>query len=317
MPLETALFWLEEAARNHVGDINLSGGETMLYADLEKLIEICSRLGMEANIAISGYGASREKLQHLIDCGVSRICVSLNGSTEEINSRSRDGYGLALEALRTLRELHYGKTCINWVMHAHNTDDFPNVVRLAEEYGVAGIVVMVFKPDAAHQRSSMPGPEQIRWMAEFIRAYQGPLKVRAESCFSQLCALLGDGYFVNLNRGITKGCGAGRFGISVSVDGQLTPCRHLMIEESFKTIREYWESSEVLRRLRETEDTMEEPCRSCRLHRFCRPCMAVAWETKGRFCMGEESCGLWKQDEMSEKGGPGQPGNGLSHDMAE
>ncbi len=294
MPLDTALYWLEEAARNHVEDISLSGGETMLYADLEKLIETCSRLGMESNIAISGYGASEERLRRLIDCGVSRIFVSLNGSTEEINRRSRDGYGLALEALRTLREMHYGQTYINWVMHSHNTADFPNLIRLAETCGAAAVVVMVFKPDAAHQRSSMPGTEQIRWMAEYIRAYQGSVEIRVESCFSQLCALLGDSYFVNPNRGIAKGCGAGRDGISVSVDGKPTPCRHLMIEESYRTIREYWESSAVLRQLRETEDRMEEPCRSCRLQRFCRPCVAVSWQMRGRLSMGEESCGLWK-----------------------
>lgn len=311
MPPDTALYWLEEAARNHVSTVNLSGGETMLYPDLEKLVETCSRLGMESNIAISGYGASRERLRRLIDCGVSRIFVSLNGSTEEINSLSRDGYELAVDALRTLQEMHYGKTFINWVMHSHNTADFPNLIRLAETYGAAAVAVMVFKPDAAYQRKSMPCPEQIRWMAELIRKYQGPIEIVVESCFSQLRALLGDSYFVNPNRGIAKGCGAGRDGISVSVDGRLTPCRHLPIEESFETIREYWESSDVLRQLREVENAMEEPCRSCRYHRFCLPCMAVSWKMKGKLCMGEESCGLWKPCGDRAKSAPVQLADGL------
>ena len=116
LELETALYWLNEAAKNHVRTVNLSGGETMLYPHLSQLI---------------------------FD-GVSGIFISLNGSTEEINAHSRDGYSLAIRALEILNEIGYEKTCINWVMHSNNADDFPNMIRLAETYHVAEIAVMVF-----------------------------------------------------------------------------------------------------------------------------------------------------------------------------
>lgn len=294
LELDKALYWLKEAAENNVRTVNLSGGETMVYPHLEKLIQTCHELGMEANIALSGYGADRERLKRLIECGVSEICISLNGSTEEVNSRSRDGYKLAVDALHTLSELGYTKTYINWVMHSHNADDFPKMLTLAEKYHAAGIVVMVFKPDAAHQRPSIPSAEQICQIAKCIKAYKGSIQIEVEECFSQLRAILGKRFFTNLNQGISRGCGAGRDGISISVDGKVTPCRHLEIKEDFSTMKEYWGQSQVLRELRQAEECMEKPCADCSYRRYCLPCMAVNWKLKGKISMGDEGCTLWK-----------------------
>lgn len=295
MELETALYWLKEAAKNRVKTINLSGGETMLYPHLSKLIQTCNELGMESNIALSGYGVDKKVLEKLILDGVSGIFISLNGSTEEINAHSRDGYSLAIRALEVLDEIGYKKTCINWVMHSNNTDDFLNMIRLAEKYHVAEIEVMVFKPDTAHQRESIPSKEQILQIAKQIKEYKGTVHIRAEECFSQLRVVLGQRFFTNLNRGIAKGCGAGRDGISISVDGKITPCRHIEIKEEYKTIREYWDNSIVLKQLRQMEEKMEEPCAACNYKKYCLPCAAVNWKMKGRIFMGEESCRLGKR----------------------
>lgn len=294
MELETALHWIKEAAENQVKVVNLSGGETLLYPHLETLVKACSDYGMEANIAISGYGADKKTLEKLIRAGVSQICVSLNGSTEEINSCSRDGYDLARKALEELKKMQYANTYINWVMHSSNADDFENMIRLAERYEVSGIAVMVFKPDAEKQRKSVPTAEQIYKIAKCIKEYQGKVRIEAEECFSQLRAVLGKRFFTNLNRGIEKGCGAGRDGFSVSVDGRITPCRHLEIEEEFASLRAYWEQSQVLKELRNVEEKIEEPCQKCCYKNYCLPCVAVNWKMNGRLYMGDASCRLWQ-----------------------
>lgn len=294
MELDTALYWLKEAALNNVRTVNLSGGETLLYPHLEHLLKTCCELGMEANIALSGYGVDKTRLERIITSGVSEICISLNGSTEEINRNSRDGYDLAINALQTLYELKYTKTYINWVMHSFNASDFKDMLLLAEKYHAAGIVVMVFKPDADWQRPSMPSAEQILEIAKYIKEYKGPVRIEVEECFSQLRAILGKRFFVNLNQGISRGCGAGRDGISISVDGKLTPCRHLEITEEFNTIKDYWEKSETLRLLRQTEEKKEKPCADCKYRKYCLPCMAVNWKTRGKIYMGEEACTIWK-----------------------
>ena len=290
MERDIALYWIKEAAKNKVRAVNLSGGETMLYPHLPELIRTCHELGMKANIALSGYGVSREALEELIDCGVYQICISLNGSTKQINSYSRDGYALAVNALKLLAEIGYDRTCINWVMHSNNAEDMQEMFRLAEKYHVADFAVMVFKPDASYQRPSIPSGEQILRAAKQIKGYSGPLHIHVEECFSQLRAVMGQRFFFNMNRGISRGCGAGRDGISISVDGMITPCRHLELKEEFKTIREYWEHSAVLKQLRQAEDEPKEPCRGCGYRKYCIPCMAVNWKMNGKLYMGDEDC---------------------------
>lgn len=293
MERDTALYWIREAAKNGVKTINLSGGETLLYPHLAELIAECKRRGMEANIAISGYGADKETLSALIQSGVSDICVSLNGSTSEVNALSRNGYHLAIGALENLRDLGYERTVVNWVMHSFNAADFPNMIRLAEKYKVREIAIMMFKPDRNGAMASIPNFEQVTALAQQIKEYKGIVILSVEECFSQLRAVLGQRFFMNLNVGISRGCGAGRDGVSVSVDGSLTPCRHLFRhKENWDSLTDYWHKSNVLGKLRCIEEQSDDTCESCRYRNYCLPCQAVSWELTGKFTMGAYGCPL-------------------------
>lgn len=295
IPLEKAVYWIEEAARCKVEYINLSGGETMCYPYLFPLLEKIHELGMKANVALSGAGFGPEELKKMEKACVNEICISLNGPTEEINSMSRQGFDLAIKALALLKEENFKDTCINWVMHRSNADSFENMILLAEQYAVKELVVMVFKPDSEHERNGLPTRAQIETTARMIKEYKGPVRLSAESCFSQLRALLGERFFGNLNQGIDKGCGAGRDGVSVNIEGKLTPCRHLEYPEETKSLSEYWENSEILAELRRVEEHMEEPCSGCMYHANCLPCMAVNAKMKNRIFFGEAGCELWKR----------------------
>ena len=290
-----ALYWIREAAAERVKTVNLSGGETLCYPHLTELVSECARLGLESNIALSGAFATKEKLEELITAGVNGIFVSLNGSTELLNSKTRDGYQLALSTLQLLKELHFPNVCINWVMHSYNAADFPNMISLAQDYDVKEITVMVFKPNSAHELPSLPNEEQMRTLAKIIKTYKGPLKITVENCFSQMRALVNEHYLANLNTGIQKGCGAGRDGISINVDGTITPCRHLEFPEEYLSIRDYWYHSPVLRILRGVEDSIEAPCSNCSYKRNCLPCAAVNAKMKGRIAFGDKTCPLGKE----------------------
>lgn len=300
LPVDKAVYWIENAAKHGVKHVNLSGGETMCYPHLQKLIETCRDNGIVSNVALSGWGIDDESLQDLIDCGADNIYISLNGSTEEINRKSRDGYDLAINALELLQKKKFPNTYINWVMHSFNADDFTNVLAVAEKYDVKSLVVLVFKPNSDYELLSVPRGEQVQNLAKLIRGYGGKVEVSAESCFSQLKALLGQRFFTNLNRGVVRGCGAGRDGISVSVDGKLTPCRHLEIEEEWDDILAYWEGSETIKTLRAMEDVPEEPCDRCKYQRYCLPCAAVNYKQKGRIFMGCSGCQIGPDEQGDE-----------------
>ena len=291
--LETAKGFVRQAGALQMQQINLSGGETLAYPHLSELIACCREHGIRANVALSGFGFDVEVLRNLRSAGVGGIFISLNGSTEAVNRQSRDGYDLAIKALATLQQENDPDYLINWVAHRHNVEDFPALVALAESYGVKTVVVMAFKPDSRHELPSLPSQEQLLYLADFIKKYPaGPLKIGIESCFSPLRALVGQKFFVNLNRGIDKGCQAGRDSLSVSVDGKLTPCRHLEIEEKNRSIAEYWQHSEVLKQLRAVEQETRTPCHGCSYERYCLHCMAVSWKMHGGLFKGNDFCGL-------------------------
>jgi pyrroloquinoline quinone biosynthesis protein E len=278
---------------------------------------------MEANIAVSGYGITKEVLEELIACGTYDICISLNGSTREINDLSRQGYAEAIQSLRLLQELQYPNVCINWVMQKSNTDDFPAMIDLAKQYDVKELVVMGYKPTASGSMEEAPTLDQIQEVVAQIKAYQkknaqkeypqkenaqkentqkenaqkenttkdtSPLQIEIDPCYSLMKALVAKRFFTNLNTGITRGCGAGRDGISVNVDGKLTPCRHLEMPEEHDTIRSYWHNSQILHTLRHVEDQPEKPCADCPLQHNCLHCLAVNQILEGRIYMGDSTC---------------------------
>lgn len=290
LPLETALAALRDGAACGIRYVNLSGGETLCYPHLDRLIAECRSLNMESAVALSGAYATRERLARLIETGVSEIYISLNGSTEEVNKRSRDGYRLAIAVLELLKEMGYGHTCINWVMHRSNAYDFPEMIKLAEGYGVKKLIILGFKPDSKGELPGYPTKEQLRTLAHQVKAYEGELLIEAEPCFSQLRALIYNGFFGNRNRGIARGCGAGRDGISVNVDGRLTPCRHLDIPEDWPSIQDYWDKSETLARLRNMSAEPEGTCAECKLGRYCLPCADMGHRLHGRLAFRMDEC---------------------------
>ena len=292
LSLDKALYWLRNGAANGVKNVNLSGGETLCYPYLNEVIRECGKLSMRPAVALSGAYVNKEILRNMINAGVREIYISLNGSTEEINAKTRDGYALAIRALSLLRELEFSETYVNWVMHSYNAENFSEMLKLCEEYQVRGLVILAFKPDSAHELKSFPSADQIYAVAQTVRHYDGPVLVEAEPCFSQMRAVLKDGFLMNINRGVGRGCGAGRDGVSVNVDGKLTPCRHLEIAEDFQSIETYWRESEFLKRLRGVEQNRMAPCRGCQYEAFCLPCMAVGIKLHGELNYGMSECPL-------------------------
>lgn len=293
--IEIAKAKIAEAAEHGVKIINMSGGETLCYPWLYELVSYASKLCENVNIAISGCFFDKEVLKKLLESGITSISVSLNGSTEEINRLTRDGYSLAMNAIKILGEAKVPNTFINWVMHSNNCEDFPNIVSIAEEYGIPGIDVIMFKPDSKHELNSYPSGQQMKQLADFIRHYKGPVNILIETCFSQMLALIYNSSWIgNINNGDQKGCRAGLYLYNISVDGNYSPCRHLDSCGKYNNLDEYLSSSPAIKKLYEYENDTRSPCNSCAVQQYCRPCPAIPVKIHGNFFKGQESCQVWQ-----------------------
>lgn len=293
---EVAIYWIQEGSKLGVKEVMLSGGETLCYPHLYDVVRAARQYCGGVNVALSGFGFTQEVYERLIEAGVAGIYISLNGSTEEINALSRDGYGLAIAALELLRKNGFSNTTVNWVMHNSNGDDFSNMVELAEKYEAESLVVIGVKPDSHKNLSTMPSREQMTAVKNVMQAHKGKTHIYVEACFSPMLALVCDTkLFGNMNVGKNKGCSAGRTTFSVSVDGLLSPCRHLEYYESFRTLKDYLDHSEILKKIRGLEEERREPCSSCRFMKYCRHCLAVNAKINHELYIGNAYCPIYEK----------------------
>ena len=298
MDLDLAKHYVDQAVELGTKYLNLSGGETLCYPYLYELIRYASPKMKEVSVSLSGAFFNQQTYEKLASAGVHNICVSLNGSTPEINALTRDGYDLAIRALALLQENRFDHVILNWVMHNNNVDDFPNIVALAERYGVFMIDVMGLKPDAALDMKTFPSKEQIIAISSFIRKYRGGIRIAVETCYSPFAALhMQTKLFGNMNVGEQKGCSAGRTAMSVTVDGTFTPCRHVMIQEHFPDMATYWHQSATLMKLRGLDDLRREPCSSCKYQDNCRHCQAISMASSSDLYLGFQGCPVYEPRE--------------------
>ena len=147
--------------RKWLGPIFLSvtGGETFIKKDFIEIIEYGAGLGFKIGLLTNGYAMNQAKAERLINSGVKRIVVSLDGSKAEIHDIVRGIPGFfdrstnAFKLLSTARE-SADKDVAIWsktVIMSHNQNDFPNIVSLAKKLRITGAM---FQPIEATYYSS-------------------------------------------------------------------------------------------------------------------------------------------------------------------
>ena len=169
------------------------------------------------------------------------------------------------EKLAELTASGFSKISAKWYMSAANASELPQVVASAEKLGVKELIIT---------SNNYPEKQQLIQAAEFITKLKDiKITLTVDSCFSPLRAIMGGANPVkNPNRGIERGCSAGRDRFCVRADGQLSPCIYIEESENFDLLADYWEKSTALQKLRSIEKNTVESCKDCCYNRFCLPC---------------------------------------------
>lgn len=266
MDIPKAIYWVNQAALHGVTTVMLSGGEPMCYPHLEEVVHEAHQRCGHVVLSTSGYGLTKEKLHSLRRAGLDGIFVSLNGSVEEIHSKSRNGFHLTMSALELIRQEHFHQFAINYVLMRNNADDFDNMLALAEQYGADTLSVLALKPDVSNHMESPPTQEQLCRIAAQIANHQGKCDVYVEGCYPELVRLVRTqmqkkGLISNL----VYGCNAGVHTFSVGIDGKVAPCRHLPFSEERETLEDYLRNSTVLETLRHQRHESEITCAAVRM----------------------------------------------------
>lgn len=150
----------------------LTGGDSLKRPDIVELVEYGSGLGLRMALTPSGTPLmTREIIQRLADAGLSRLAVSLDGSTAEIHDRFRgvDGsFDWTIEMIRAAREIGLS-TQINTTVARHNVDDFEALIELMTDLGISLWSVFFLVPTGRAKSEDIASPEEFEHV--FHRMY--------------------------------------------------------------------------------------------------------------------------------------------------
>jgi len=265
LPAEIWERTLDDASALGVVQLHLSGGEPLLYRDLERLIARGHQLGLYVNLITSGVPLTRARLIALHAAGLDHIQLSIQDATRQ-SSDSIAGARVFDRKCQVASWVHDTGLAftLNVVLHRANIDRVPEIVALAEQLGAHRLELantQYLGVAFANRAWLLPTRTQIEEAYEAAQRARERLFGRMEIIFVK------PDYFGSTPRACMDGWA--RNYIHVTPAGRVLPCHaaEAIPELVFDSVRdrglaEIWASSPALQRFR-GESWMKEPCRSC------------------------------------------------------
>jgi len=271
--------WVTEYEMQMSPSFHFTGGEPFLRKDLFEILRYVRDCGFSVSLMSNGTLIDSNMACRIKEAGVNDVQISLDGIEATHDSlRGRGSYTRTLQGIGNLVDQGV-EANINLTVCRINASQTARLVRLAEELGVSAIAFSRLVPTGRGKGLSdeaLTGPEVASFYKE-LRKYKDNPKVVVTSR-DPLAAIAGmDGEIPQAEMPIA-GCAAGIFGVTITADGTIMPCRRMDLpvgnikEVSF---RELWAGSSVLWALRRRED-YHGGCESCRYWAICRGCRAIA-----------------------------------------
>jgi radical SAM protein with 4Fe4S-binding SPASM domain len=186
LPTAEALELIEQVSQYASPILVLSGGEPLFRADIFELARFATDRGLRVALATNGTLVSKEVARQIVDAGVRRVSISLDGANAATHDAFRGIPGAfdgALQGLRNLREQGMSLQ-INMTIARHNAHQLPDVLDLAKSLGADALHTFLLVPVgcgvdiAAEQMVPAEEYEQIlNWF--YDRAQEGGIELKA------------------------------------------------------------------------------------------------------------------------------------------
>ena len=254
-----------DAAQHGALQLDLTGGEPLVRADLAELIRAARTSGLYVNLITSGMPLDEARLDALLAAGLDHIQLSFQGAHEESANEfsGTKAHALKLRVLGWLKERRIAVT-LNFVIHRRNIDQVPEMLAIAESSSSNRIEfanVQYYGWAFANRDNLLPTREQLDRSLAFLKAAQERLRGKM-----QIESVVPD-YYAKY----PKACMGGwaRKLILIAPNGNALPCHAARIipELRFDNVKnhgviEIWQNSDAFRKFR-GEEWMSEPCKSC------------------------------------------------------
>jgi hypothetical protein len=274
LSIDEALTQIKECTENRVRQVRLYGSEK--YEHLDRLLTALKDSDISAEIVLKTE-VDKGQLSQMIGLGNTTFLVDIGSVSLEAAD---------LKTLSLLQEMKITPVRVRWHMNAENAGDIKALAEHIEALGVTELVVTGMCADRPEQ--AVPGIEDIKQAADFINEHESEsegesesgMVITVDSCFSPLRAYLGgEDPKQNANRGIARGCEAGRSFMALRADGKYSPCLNLETPGETSSLEMYWDQSDVIGSLRSEK---RPSCNGCTYERRCLPCPVM--REQGMLC---------------------------------
>jgi len=164
----------------------LSGGEPLYRSDIFQLATYARDKGLRVALATNGTLVTKEVAHMIVDSGVKRVSISLDGADAVTHDAFRSipgAFDAAVQGLRNLRSLGMSVQ-INMTIARHNAKQLPDVLQLAKSLGADALHTFLLVPvgcgvDIAAEQM-VPPDEYERMLNWFYdRSLEGGIELKA------------------------------------------------------------------------------------------------------------------------------------------
>jgi heme b synthase len=257
-------------------------------------------------MALNGTLVTEKIARQLVDSGIQRISVSIDGSNAETHDRFRQVNGAFEGTLRGIERIKNAglEFQINTTITKTNLDQIPAIQDLAVELGAVAHHIFLLVPTGRGKYivdQAIDAAEYERTLNWFYdQRAATPLQLKA-TCAPHYYRILRqrakeEGISVKFEThgldAVTRGCLGGIGFCFISHQGIVQPCGYLDLncgdvrKTSFADI---WNQSDIFLELRDY-DKLKGKCGPCEYKRVCGGCRARAYEATGDFMREEPLC---------------------------
>jgi len=164
----------------------LSGGEPLYRRDIFQLARFATDKGLRVALATNGTMVTRELARRIVDSGVRRVSISLDGADALTHDSFRGipgAFDAAVYGLKNLKELGMSVQ-INMTIARHNARQLPQVLELARNLGADALHTFLLVPvgcgvDIAAEQ--MVPPEEYEAMLNWFydQSLEGGIELKA------------------------------------------------------------------------------------------------------------------------------------------
>ncbi|MBI2836096.1 MAG: radical SAM protein [Chloroflexi bacterium] len=258
--------------------LHFTGGEPVVRRELFDVLTYARSLGFSLSLMSNGTLIAEDIARRIKEAGVNDIQVSLEG-LEDVHDRIR-GKGSFERALRGIRYLvSEGLDInINFTLSRVNADQMEGLTVLAEDLGVGAVTFsrLVACGRGEELAAEMLTPLELADLYRKARDLGASHRVEVFSS-DPLFTLSEIGEEIPQTDFPIGGCAAGMYGVTITSDGSVMPCRRMDFSIGNirnQSLRELWQSP-ALWSLRNRLD-YHDGCESCYYWAVCRGCRAIA-----------------------------------------